>query len=66
MDAAAVDAFNERVVDRVNASGDAYLTHTRLRGRTCMRIGIGNIETTEHHLAHVWKCVAREVESLQG
>ena len=66
VDVAALDAFNERVVERVNASGDAYLTHTRLRGRTCMRVGIGNIETTEQHLAHVWKCIAREVESLQA
>ena len=59
-DAMAADAFNERVVERVNASGDAYLTHTRLGGRTCMRVGIGNILTTEEHLAHVWKCVLRD------
>ena len=59
MDAQATDAFNERVVERVNASGDAYLTHTRLGGRTCMRVGIGNILTTEEHLAHVWACVRR-------
>jgi aromatic-L-amino-acid decarboxylase len=63
MDADATDAFNERVVERVNASGDAYLTHTRLRGQTCMRIGIGNILTTEQHLAHVWGCVVREAAS---
>jgi aromatic-L-amino-acid decarboxylase len=63
MDAAAIDAFNERVVERVNAGGDAYLTHTRLRGQTCMRIGIGNIQTTEQHLAHVWRCVVREAAS---
>jgi aromatic-L-amino-acid decarboxylase len=64
MDATAIDAFNERVVERVNASGDAYLTHTRLAGRTCMRVGIGNIETTEDHLAHVWSRVRREVSGL--
>ena len=63
-DARSVDALNERVVEQVNASGDAYLTHTRLHGRTCMRIGIGNIQTTEEHLAHVWSCIRREVEGL--
>ena len=61
---AAVDLFNERVVERANASGRAYLTHTRLRGRTCMRIGIGNIPTTEQHLAQVWACVTNEVREL--
>ena len=60
-DPRAIDALNERVVEQVNASGDAYLTHTRLSGRTCMRVGIGNILTTEAHLAHVWSCVRREV-----
>ena len=64
MDDDAVDTFNERVVERVNASGDAYLTHTRLGGRTCMRIGVGNIATTEEHLAHVWSCIGREVARL--
>ena len=64
MDVYSVDAFNERVVEQVNASGDAYLTHTRLGGRTCMRIGVGNIATTEEHLAHVWSCVGREVARL--
>ena len=64
--AADVDALNERVVERVNASGDAYLTHTRLRGRTCMRIGIANIQTTEQHLARAWQCIAREVDALRS
>ena len=44
----------ERIVEQVNASGDAYLTHTRLAGRVCIRVGLGNVLTTEHHLAHVW------------
>ncbi|MDQ2665303.1 MAG: pyridoxal-dependent decarboxylase [Gemmatimonadota bacterium] len=61
-----LDEFNERIVERVNASGNAYLTHTRLNGRTCMRMGVGNITTTEAHLAHVWSCIQREVRGLDG
>jgi aromatic-L-amino-acid decarboxylase len=64
MDADAADAFNVRVVERVNASGEVYLTHTRLGGRASMRIGVGNIATTEEHLAHVWSCVGREAQTL--
>jgi aromatic-L-amino-acid decarboxylase len=48
------DAHNEGVVEAVLASGGAYVTHTRLRGRVCVRVGVGNIATTERHLAHVW------------
>ena len=54
------DRINAAIVDRVNASGDAYLTWTRLGDRVCMRIGIGNLLTTEAHLRHVWDRVARE------
>lgn len=48
------DALNIAIVEAVNASGDVFLTHTRLRGRAVMRVGIGNIATTESHLAHAW------------
>ncbi len=51
------DRLNEDIVDSVNASGDAYITHTRLRGRVAMRVGIGNVLTAEQHLAHVWRRV---------
>jgi aromatic-L-amino-acid decarboxylase len=57
----ALDAFHERLVERVNASGDAYLTHTRLGGRACVRVGLGNVLTTERHLAHVWDRMRDEV-----
>lgn len=57
LDQAWCDRVNEEIVQAVNASGDAYLTHTRLRGRVAMRVGIGNVLTTEEHLAHVWRRV---------
>src|SRR5579864_5892789 len=41
--------INAKIVERINASGQAYLTQTKLRGRTVMRIGLGNILTTEQH-----------------
>ncbi|MGI9090904.1 MAG: pyridoxal phosphate-dependent decarboxylase family protein [Gemmatimonadaceae bacterium] len=55
LDPQSCDRLNEKIVDAVNASGDAYITHTRLRGRVVMRVGIGNMLTTEQHLAHVWR-----------
>lgn len=50
--------------DAVNASGQASLTHTRLRGRTTMRAGIGNILTSAEHLEHAWERVRREAHRL--
>lgn len=56
----AADRINEAIVEAVNATGDAYLTHTRLGGRVVMRVAIGNVLTTERHLAHVWRRVRSE------
>jgi aromatic-L-amino-acid decarboxylase len=54
------DAINERIVEQINASGKAYLTHTRLRGRTCMRVGFGNVQTTQAHVDAVWQLIRAE------
>jgi aromatic-L-amino-acid decarboxylase len=60
VDPAPADRLNTEIVERVNASGRAYLTHTRLRGRVCMRVGIGNIATTEAHLRAAWELVQEQ------
>lgn len=52
-----IDKLNSDVVERINVSGRAYITQTKLRGRTVMRIGLGNILTTEEHLRNVWQII---------
>ena len=61
----ACDRLNEAIVDAVNASGNAYLTHTRVGAHVVMRIGIGNMLTTVQHLEQAWACIRREA-SLQS
>ena len=51
------DKTNSAVVEKINASGKAYLTQTKLRGQTCIRLGLGNILTTEQHLRNVWQLI---------
>jgi aromatic-L-amino-acid decarboxylase len=57
-----IDMLNSEIVERINASGRAYLTQTKLRGRTVMRIGLGNVLTTEKHLRNVWELIQKTVE----
>ena len=52
-----LDQLNSDIVERINASGRAYLTQTKLRGRTVMRIGLGNVLTTEEHLRKGWELI---------
>ena len=58
------DEVNERIVEAVNAGGEAYLTHTTLNGLRAMRIGVGNVLTTERHLADAWRRIVAEGERL--
>jgi aromatic-L-amino-acid decarboxylase len=59
-----IDAMNSQIVERINASGRAYLTQTKLRGRTVMRIGLGNILTTEQHLRKAWELIQATANAL--
>jgi aromatic-L-amino-acid decarboxylase len=60
----AADELNERLLSRVNASGAAYLTHTRLRGRLALRVAVGNVLTTESHLARTWELILQQHATL--
>jgi aromatic-L-amino-acid/L-tryptophan decarboxylase len=56
-----LDVINSRIVEDINTSGRAYLTQTKLHGRTVMRIGLGNVLTTERHLRNVWNLIQSTV-----
>ena len=51
------DLRNAEIVAKINASGKAYLTQTKLRGRTVMRLGLGNILTNEGHVRRMWEMI---------
>ena len=50
------------LVERLNASGKTYLTLTKLSDRSAIRLGLGNMLTTEEDLRAVWECI-REMAS---
>ena len=54
------DEENEALLERVNASGEAFLSHTRLNGRFVIRLAIGNAWTTEDDVRWTWDVLRRE------
>ena len=44
----------EERVHALNATGEMYLTHTKLDGRFTLRMSIGQSHTQEHHVRAAW------------
>jgi aromatic-L-amino-acid decarboxylase len=62
--AARLDALNEALMNNINSIGAAYLSHTRLNDIFTLRLAIGNIRTTEEHIASVWQLLNEELARL--
>ncbi len=50
-----LDGLNQALLDRVNESGEVFLSHTRVAGRYAIRLAIGNLRTTEDHVRAAWR-----------
>jgi aromatic-L-amino-acid decarboxylase len=48
------DERHAKILDRVNASGEVFLSHTKLDGDYVFRLAIGNLHTTAHHVQRAW------------
>jgi aromatic-L-amino-acid decarboxylase len=54
------DEENEALLERVNASGEIFISHTNLNGRYTLRLAIGNARTTEDDVRLAWDVIRRE------
>ena len=58
------DAQNHALLEKVNASGKLFLSHTALHGQYVLRLAIGNLGTTREDVVAAWEMLreyAREV-----
>lgn len=58
------DAVNEELLERVNRSGEVFLSHARLDGRFVLRLAVGNVRTTEDDVRVAWDVLRREAAGL--
>ena len=54
------DAVNQALLDRLNQSGDLYLTHTRLDNRFTLRLSVGQTNTEFPHVERAWDRIREE------
>jgi aromatic-L-amino-acid decarboxylase len=58
------DDENKRILERVNAAGEVFLSGTVLRGRFTMHLAVGNYGTRPEHVGRAWEAVKREAHAL--
>jgi aromatic-L-amino-acid decarboxylase len=59
-----VNDLNERLLNAVNHTGKAFLSHTKLRGRFGIRMAIGNLKTNWRDVAETWELIQKEADAL--
>src|SRR5438105_5529109 len=59
------DAVTQALMDRLNRSGDLYLTHTRLNDKLTLRFCIGQTNTKARHVEHAWQRIQEETAKLE-
>ena len=53
------DEENEAILERVNASGELFISHTRLDGRYVLRLAVGSERTTDEDVRRAWDAIRR-------
>ena len=59
LDEAALEKLNATIVEAVNATGEAFISHTKIGGRYAIRLAIGNLRTQRGDVEHAWRLLRR-------
>jgi aromatic-L-amino-acid/L-tryptophan decarboxylase len=54
------DERNRRLLERVNASGEMFISQAVLNGRYTLRLAVGQLTTTEGDVRRAWEVLVRE------
>jgi aromatic-L-amino-acid decarboxylase len=60
------DAANQAIMNRVNASGKAFISHTRLDDRLTLRVCVGQEHTERRHVVRVWALMQKAAAEVAG
>ncbi len=58
------DEQNQALLEKVNASGSIFLSHTALNGQYVIRIAIGNIATGMQDVELAWRLIGEAAEAV--
>jgi aromatic-L-amino-acid/L-tryptophan decarboxylase len=58
------DARNRQLLERVNATGEIFVSHAALDGRYVLRLAVGQMSTTESDVRRAWDVLRATAQSL--
>jgi aromatic-L-amino-acid decarboxylase len=59
------DAFTEKLLNTINESGKAYMTHTKLNDQYIIRFSVGQTSTTIEHLKETWNYIVKTSNNIK-
>jgi aromatic-L-amino-acid decarboxylase len=61
-----LEQLNEEVIEAVNATGEVFISPTRLHGRFTIRMAIGNIRSDETIITRTWQLLSLAVQQIDA
>ena len=65
-DEAALNQLNAQLLQAINETGAAFLSHTKLAGRFVIRLVVSHLRTDETQLNRVWEIAQTQLRRLQS
>ncbi len=59
-----LELFNQKLLNKINASGKLYLTHTRIDEKLTLRMSIGQLKVTLDHVRDSWHTIVNTCETI--
>jgi aromatic-L-amino-acid/L-tryptophan decarboxylase len=59
-----LESLNARLMHAVNATGELFISHTKIDGEYALRLAIGNLRTQRADVEHAWSVLRREARTL--
>jgi aromatic-L-amino-acid decarboxylase len=60
------DTINQQLLERLNRSGNLYLTHTKLNDRFTLRLCVGQTQTEAQHVSQAWQQIQKAAAELEN
>jgi aromatic-L-amino-acid decarboxylase len=57
--------LNEQLLQAINHTGEAFLSHTKLSGRFVLRLVVSHLRTNEAHVARIWAIAKEQLRLLK-